>query len=231
MKASLKEKLVVDFRLNDQKTIAQAAEVLPKVSVSKFSGSVDIDVVLNLKEKQKKESIRGVVSLPHKFGADKKVIVFCSEKDIEKAKAAGATEAGLDELKQKVLDGKVEFDVVIATPDAMPKIIQLGKVLGPTGLMPNPKNGTVVTDVAEAIKGFVGGKMSFKMVPGQGIIRNKVAKVDMTTAQIVENITAYLKGVFAETKKLSSTPFKKVVVKPTMGPSIRLDVNDILAQM
>jgi len=231
MKASQKEKLIVDFRLNDQKTIDQAAEVLPKVSVSKFSGSVDIDVVLNLKEKQKKESIRGVVSLPHKFGEDKKVIVFCSEKDIEKAKAAGAIEAGLEELKQKVLDGKIEFDVVIATPDAMPKIIQLGKVLGPTGLMPNPKNGTVVTDVAEAIKGFVGGKMSFKMVPGQGIIRNKVAKVDMTAAQIVENITAYLKGVFAETKKLSSTPFKKVVVKPTMGPSIRLDVNDILARM
>lgn len=231
MKASKKDTLTKEYNLDVTKTVEQAAEILPKVSVSKFSGSVDIDVVLNVKEKQKKESIRGVVSLPHTFGADKKVIVFCSEKDIEKAKAAGAVDAGMDELKEKVMEGKIDYDVVIATPDAMPKIIQLGKVLGPTGLMPNPKNGTVVTDVAEAVKGFAGGKMNFKMIQGQGIIRNKVAKVDMKPEQIVENLVAYLKGVFAETKKLSGTPFKKVLVKPTMGPSIKLDINDIMSKL
>src|ERR1041385_6542044 len=134
-------------KITEIKTLEEAAKLLPEVSTSKFVGSVDVDIVLNLKDKQKKETIRGGFTLPNSLGEEKKVIVFCEESYVKDALSAGATAAGLDDLIAKVDKG----DVVIATPSAMPKMARLGKVLGPKGLMPNPKNGTITTDIAKSV--------------------------------------------------------------------------------
>jgi large subunit ribosomal protein L1 len=227
----VKKDLTKEFNLNELKTLESAVELLPKLSTSKFVGGVDLDIVLNLKEKQKKESVRGSVDLPHKFGEAKKVVVLCDEKDIKTALAAGAFMAGLDDVKEALLNGTVQPDIVISTPDVMTKIVQLAKVLGPKGLMPNPKNGTISADVDKTVKSFVGGKMNFKMTPDQGVIRSKVGKLDMNSTQLTENIVAFLKSVFAESKKLNANPFKKIIVKPTMGGSVKLDISDIISKV
>lgn len=213
------------------KTIDEAVKVLPEISTSKFVGSVDMDIVLNLKDKQKKETVRGSVTLPNSMGEDKKVIVFAEENLVKEAMDAGASKAGLDELVEEVMKGSVDFDVVITTPSAMPKLVKLGKVLGPKGLMPNPKNGTITTDIAKTVQSFKAGRLNFKSVPEQGSIKLKVAKVDMGADKIKENILAVLKGVFQEAKRLSANPFKQVIVKPTMGSSIKLDVSDIIRSL
>jgi len=209
-------------------SLDEAIKILPELSKSKFIGSVDIDIVLNLKEKQKKESIRGNVTLPFSLGDDKKVIVLCEEKDETIALKAGATKAGLQSLVDELMQGFNDFDIVIATPSVMPQIIRLGKVLGPKGLMPNPKNGTITMEIAKTVESFKAGKINFKSTPDQGTIRMKVAKVDMKSEQVKENIVALLKAVFAETKKFASNPFKKVTLSPTMGAGVKLDIGDII---
>jgi large subunit ribosomal protein L1 len=222
---------VENINLKGPKTIAEASALLPNISRSKFVGSVDIDIVLSLKENQKKESVRGSVNLPNASGDAKRVVVLCEEKDVKRAKDAGAVDAGLADLAEKIEKGTVGFDVVVATPEVMPKIVKLGKVLGPKGLMPNPKNGTVTSNIAETIQGYASGKTDFKMLQGQGVIRGKIGKLDLTPEQIEANIYAFLKGVYAETKKLNAAPFKKVTVSPTMGPGLRIDNSDIIARI
>lgn len=208
-------------------TLEDASKLLPEVSTSKFTGSVDIDIVLNLKEKQKKEIVRGGVTLPHSLGDSKKVAVICEEKDEKLALEAGADMAGLS-VVEEIAKGNLNFDVLIATPSTMGQMVKIGKILGPKGLMPNPKNGTVVTDVAKAVLSFKAGRLNFKSVPDQGVIRLKVAKVDMTPEKIQENIVALLKAIFSEAKKLTSSPFKRVTISPTMGAGLKIDVNDIM---
>lgn len=225
------EKETTNFDKNKQYTLDEAATLLPSLSTSKFTGSVDLDVVLKLKDNQKKEVIRGSINMPHSFGEEKKVIVFCEENDVNTALKAGAVKAGLDDLMKELQDGFSDFDIVLATPSVMPKIVKIGKVLGPKGLMPNPKNGTVTTDIEKTISSFKSGRVNFKSAPDQGVIRLRVAKLDMAAEQIKENLLETLKAIFNEAKKLSSNPFKKVSVKPTMGTSIKLDVNDIIKQL
>jgi large subunit ribosomal protein L1 len=220
--------LTEKFDLRESKTIEEASKLLPKISTSKFTGSVDIDIVLDLKEKQKKESVRGSINLPHNTGDSKRVIVFCEEKDEEKAKKAGVVEVGLDELVKKVSKGWSDFDVVVATPAVMPKIARLGKTLGPKGLMPNPKTGTVTNDIKKTVENYMSGKMDFKMMQGHGTIRAKIGTLDMNPEEIQENLTEFLKAVFTEVRRLNPRPFKKVTVSPTMGPGIKLDINDIM---
>jgi large subunit ribosomal protein L1 len=212
-------------------SLNEASEMLPKLSTSRFVGAINVDIVLNLKEKQKKESIRGSVTLPNSMGDDKKVVVICEEKDEKAALAAGADKAGSDKLVEEILNGYSDFDILIATPSQMPKMVKLGKVLGPKGLMPNPKNGTVTTDVEKTVQSFKAGKLNFKSTPDQGVIRMKVAKADMKPEQIKENVVVLLKEVFNESKKYASNPFKKIVISPTMGAGVKLDVNDIMAQI
>lgn len=212
-------------------SLKEALEVLPKISTSKFVGTVNVDVVLNLKEKQLKESLKGSAELPNKFGETKKIVVLCEEKDVSIAKKAGAVDAGLTDLVEKMMANKVEYDVVIATPSVMPKIVALGKILGPKGLMPNPKNGTISTDVEKAVASFMGGKINFKMEQGQGVIRAGVAKLDMTAEQMTENVNAFLKAALSEAKKFGSNPFKQITLSPTMGAGVKLDLNDIIANV
>lgn len=210
--------------------VAEACTFLAELSTSKFVGSVDIDVVLDVPEKHKKTNIAGSVTLPHQAGEAKKVIAFCQGEDVKTAKAAGATDAGLEDLVKKVEEGKIAFDVVVATPDVMPKIAKLGKVLGPKGLMPNPNNGTVTKDVAATISEFVSGKQNFKKSEQQ-VIRGKIAKLDMQPSQIEANVVAFLKAVMAEARKVNPQPLKKVTVSPTMGAGVRLELNNILERI
>jgi large subunit ribosomal protein L1 len=218
-------------KITEVKTLDEAIKLLPEVSTSKFVGSVDVDILLNLKDKQKKETIRGSVNLPNSLGEEKKVIVFCEESDAKDAIKAGATKAGLEDLIEEVMKGGVEFDIVIATPSAMPKMAKLGKVLGPKGLMPNPKNGTITTDIAKSVESFKAGRLNFKSQPDHGVIRMKVAKVNMDSEKIKENVLALLKSVNTEVKKMTATPFKQVSIKPTMGSIIKLDISDIMRQV
>lgn len=213
------------------KNLEEAIEFIKSSSKSKFIGSVDLDIQLNLREKQRKEVVRGSVNLPNSMGDEKKVIVFCDEKDVDAALNAGAVKAGLDSLMAELDKGFNDFDVVIATPSVMPKIVRVAKVLGPKGLMPNPKNGTITTDIAKTVKSFIAGRINYKTAQDQGVIRLKVAKVDMDTSKISENIIAVLQSVATESKKLVSNPFKKIVISPTMGAGVKLDISDIMQKL
>ena len=214
-----------------EKTIIEAIAILKSGKKRNFVESVDIDIRIHLKDKQKKESLKGSVSLPNTFGSEKRVIVFCEDKDVSAAKKAGAIEAGLVNLEKKVADGWNEFDVVIATPSVMPKIARLGKALGPKGLMPNPKNGTISDDIESAVKSFKEGKMNFQMEQGHGLIKASIGKVDMEDEKLLENVIIFLKAVVIEAKKLNPNPLKRVILKKTMGSGIKLDLNDIIASI
>lgn len=213
------------------KTLEDAIEFIKGSTTSKFVGSVNIDILLNLKDK--KEVLRGSVTFPHSLGDEKKVIVFADEKEAKIALAAGADKVGLDDLLKEVLDGFTDFDVVISTSSAMPKIVRAAKILGPKGLMPNPKNGTVVqsADLEKSVKSFKAGKINFKSIQDQGTIKLKIGKLDMPTQSIAENTIELFKSIIAEAKKGGMGLFKKITISPTMGASVKVEVNDIIQRI
>lgn len=214
----------VNALVSDKKySVAEAAELLPKVSLSKFAGSANLDVILTLKEKQANESIRGSIVFPNQFGELKTVVVLAEGEKVNEAKAAGADYVGLDEIVAKIDKGWVEFDVVIATPAVMPKIARLGKVLGPRQLMPNPKTGTVTDNVTAAVKSYKAGKIDFKMDAGK-TVKVRFGKLDMEPAKLAENLQAAVDAVRNETRKLGPTALRKALVTPTMGPSIAIEI-------
>jgi large subunit ribosomal protein L1 len=198
-------------------SVAEAAALLPKLSLSKFAGSATLDVVLSLKDKQANESVRGSVVFPNSFGEEKRVLVL-AEPDKQRD-AAGADFVGLDDLVEKISGGWLEFDVVIATPAVMPKIARLGKILGPRQLMPNPKTGTVTEKLEQAVKMYKSGKIDFKM-DGQKTIKLRFAKLDMTPEQIEQNLNAAIEAIKNEIRRLGAEALRKMIVSPTMGPSI-----------
>jgi large subunit ribosomal protein L1 len=206
----------------------EAAELLKQVSTTKFTGSVDIDIVLNVTEKQKKDVISGSTTLPHQVGQAVRVAVITSGENQEIAKKAGADLVGMKEIIEDISKGKLDFDVLIATAEAMPQLARHGKILGPRGLMPSPKNETVTTDVAKTVASYKAGKLNFKS-SDQSAIRARVGKLDMTAEQIAENISSFVAAVYEEAKKLGSQPFKKITVSPTMGQGVRLDVTSVLS--
>lgn len=226
----MKQAKNLNLEKNKEYTLSEAVATLKQVSTSKFVGTVNIDVVIKKSKKNQNDSLKGSVALPHKFGSEKKVIVFADEKLAEEAKKAGAVDAGLEELMAKVESSAVVFDVVLATPDVMPKIAKLGRVLGPKGLMPNPTNGTIGTNVTEMVKGYMGGRMNFKM-SDQAVVRAGVAKLDMEDGQIAENIQAILKTILVEGKKFGGQPFAKVTISPTMGKGLKLNLTDLYTKL
>jgi len=200
----------------------EAVKLLPEISYSKFPGSIEISVYLNLNDKQKKESIRGAYTLPHSFGKEVRVLVFCDPSEAKKA--VGADFVGADDLVKEVEGGKSDFDMVICTPMMMPKIAKLGKVLGSKGLMPNPKNGTITTDLESTIKTFKSGRKNYKATE-VGLIVGVVGKTSMKADELKANIIAFLEAIYNDTKKFNPTPIKSVALCPTMGPKISIDVN------
>ncbi len=202
-------------------SVDEAAELLSKISLSKFVGGADLTVNLSLKDKQANESIRGSITYPNRFGAEARVVVLTSpDKQIE-AKKAGADHVGLDDLVEKISGGWIDFDVVIASPDAMVKIARLGKVLGPRQLMPNPRTGTVTDKIEAAVTQYKSGKTDFKMDAGKSI-KLSFGKLDMEPSKLAENLQTAIDAIHSETRRLGLNAIKSIVVKPTMGPVLKI---------
>lgn len=208
-------------------TLEDASKLVKEVNTTKFDASVDIHVKLGVDPKKADQAIRGTASLPHGTGKSKSVLVFCTPDLEDEAKAAGADYVGLDEFITKIEQGWTDVDVVIATPSVMPKIARLGRVLGPRNLMPNPKSGTVTTDLTKAITEVKGGKIAFK-IDKFGIIHASIGRVSFSGEQIKDNakeLIVTLSKMKPSTAK--GTYFKSITMASTMSPGIPVDSKSI----
>jgi large subunit ribosomal protein L1 len=205
-------------------SLPDAIEKVRSFKSVKFDQSIECVLQLGIDPKQADQLVRGSVSLPNGIGKQKKVIAFCEDQDIEAARKAGAVEAGCDELVKKVSDGWMDFDVAIASPKVMGKVGKLGRVLGPQGKMPSPKNGTVTADVLTAVAEFAAGKVEFKNDAG-GNVHAIVGKQSFEPQKLAENVDAfvsYIKKIKPAAAK--GTYIKKMYLSSTMGPGIVVNV-------
>lgn len=210
-------------------TPQEAFTLMKSLPLAKFREGVDISVNLGIDARKSDQAVRGSVVLPKGTGRDIRVAVFTSTAHAEKAQSAGADIVGLEDLAEKVKAGEMNFDVVIATPDAMRIVGQLGQVLGPRGLMPNPKDGTVTMDVINAVKNAKSGQVRYR-TDKAGILHCPIGKVDFSIADLTENLEAML--VALKKVKPSSAKgvyIKKITVSSTMGPGLQIDVSSIAA--
>ena len=208
-------------------SLEQAADVLKTISYTKFDSSVDIDVRLGVDPRKADQMVRGVVTLPHGTGKEVRVLVLCTPDKEEEAKAAGADYVGLDEYIKKIEQGWTDIDVIITMPSVMAKVGKLGKVLGPRGLMPNPKSGTVTPDVAKAVKEVKAGKIDFK-VDKTGIIHTSVGKVSFGTEQLTQNAQEVINTLLRlKPSSAKGTYVKSIHLSSTMSPGVNIDKNTI----
>ena len=208
-------------------TLKEAAELVKEVTFTKFDASVDIDVRLGVDPRKANQMVRGTVSLPHGTGKQVRVLVLCTADAEAGAKEAGADYVGLDEYIEKIKGGWTDVDVIITQPAIMGKIGALGRVLGPRGLMPNPKSGTVTPDVAKAVKEVKQGKIDFKVDKG-GIVHTSIGKVSFNATQIQENAKAFV-DMLVKLKPTTAkgTYLKSVYLSSTMSPGIKVDTKSI----
>lgn len=208
-------------------SISDAVALLKEVSKVKFSETVDAAINLGIDPRKSDQAVRGASSLPHGTGKDVRVAVFTSGANAEAAKQAGAEFVGMDELAAEIKGGMMDFDVVIADPAAMRVVGQLGQVLGPRGLMPNPKTGTVTPNVVEAIKNAKAGQVRFRADKG-GIIHGGIGKISFEATAIKENLEALLNDL-KRVKPSSSKGIylKKVSLSTTMGPGLTIDLSSL----
>lgn len=204
-------------------SLEKAAEILKEISYTKFDASVDIDVRLGVDPRKADQMVRGVVALPHGTGKDVRVLVLCSPDKVEEAKAAGADHVGLDDYIAKIESGWTDIDVIITMPTVMAKLGRLGRVLGPRGLMPNPKSGTVTLEVGKAVKEVKAGKIDFK-VDKTGIIHTSIGKVSFGADKIVDNALEVI-NILMKLKPSSAkgTYVKSINLSSTMSPGIIID--------
>jgi len=208
-------------------SIPEAMELVKEVNTAKFDASVDLHIRLGVDPRKADQAIRGTVNLPNGTGKSKTVLVFCTPDKEEEAKEAGADYVGLDDLVQKVQDGWTDFDVAIAMPQVMAKVGRIGRVLGPRGLMPNPKTGTVTPDVASAVRDVKGGKISFR-VDKFGIIHTTIGRVSFTPEQLAGNAKELLTTLQSMRPASAKGIFmRSVTVASTMSPGIPVDVKAI----
>jgi large subunit ribosomal protein L1 len=211
-------------------TLQDAVKEIKSRSKTKFDETVEIAMNLGIDPKHADQNVRGVVSLPAGTGKSVRVAVFAKGDKAEAAKKAGADIVGADDLAEQVQAGKMDFDRVIATPDMMVTVGKLGKVLGPRGLMPNPKLGTVTADVAEAVKAAKGGQVEFRAEKA-GIIQAGVGKVSFSEADLVNNVKAFVSAITkAKPAGAKGTYIQKVSLASTMGPGLKLDVATLAAE-
>ena len=205
-------------------TVAEAVKVVKSMPATKFDATVNLVLSLGVDPKQPEQALRGAISLPHGLGVSKKVIAFCDGDDAAKAKAAGAIEAGADDLIKKISEGWTDFDVAVATPAMMRSVSKLGRILGPQGKMPSPKAGTVVTDIPTAVKEYSAGKVEFRTDDG-GNVHVPVGKASFDEVKLSDNVEAFL-GHIKRIKPATSkgTYLKKVCLATSMSPAVELDV-------
>jgi large subunit ribosomal protein L1 len=203
----------------------EAATLAKESSPTKFDGTVEVAMRLGVDPRKADQMVRGTVSLPHGTGKTARVIVFATGDKAEEARAAGAEKVGSDDLIQEIQDGFLDFDAAIATPDQMAKVGRIARVLGPRGLMPNPKTGTVTPDVAKAVTDIKGGKINFR-VDKQSNLHLIIGKASFSVEQLVENYAAALDEVLRAKPSASKGKYlKKVTFTTTMGPGIPVDAN------
>ncbi|MGE0771020.1 MAG: 50S ribosomal protein L1 [Cyclobacteriaceae bacterium] len=224
-----KNRKAVLAKYNPEKeySLEDAAAVLKEITFTKFDASVDLDIRLGIDPKKSDQMVRGVVTLPHGLGKTVRVLVLCTPDKEQEAKDAGAEHVGLDEYIKKIEGGWTDVDVIITMPTVMAKVGKLGKVLGPRGLMPNPKSGTVTLEVGKAVKEVKAGKVDFK-VDKQGIIHASIGKASFSADKLKDNASELINTI-AKLKPASAKGayFRSICISSTMSPGIMIDKSTI----
>ena len=207
--------------------LEEAVKLIKECATVKFDETVEIAMNLGVDPRHADQNVRGVVTLPHGTGKTVRVAVFAKGDKAEEAKSAGADIVGAEDLSEQIQGGKMDFDRCIATPDMMPLVGRLGKVLGPRGLMPNPKLGTVTNDVAEAVKAAKGGQVEYR-VEKAGIVHAGVGKASFANDALVENVKAFVGAISrAKPSGAKGTYIKRMSLSSTMGPGLKVDVGSV----
>ena len=215
------------FDRNTVYPLSEAADIVRKINYAGFDASVDLDIRLGVDPRKANQMVRGVVTLPHGTGKTVRVLVLCGPEKEDEAKEAGADYVGLDEYVEKIKGGWTDVDVVITTPNVMPKVGALGRILGPRGLMPNPKAGTVTMDVGKAVADVKGGKIDFK-VDKFGIVHAGIGKVSFDHEKIVENARELIQTILRlKPAAAKGTYVRSIFMSSTMSPGIRVDTKSV----
>jgi large subunit ribosomal protein L1 len=210
-------------------TLAEALPLVKKIKFAKFDETVELSIRLGVDPKHADQMVRGTVVLPHGLGKSKRVLVIASADKQKEAQEAGADITGGDDVVDKILGGWLDFDAVVATPDMMRGVGRLGKVLGPRGLMPNPKTGTVTTDIAKAVREIKAGKVEFR-VDKTGIVHAPVGKTSFDAEALVNNAQALVDSIVkAKPPAAKGRYLKSITVSSTMGPGVRIDTTSVEA--
>ncbi len=215
--------VLAKFNFDKEYSLEDASKMLKDITFTKFDSSVDLDIRLGVDPKKSDQMVRGVVALPHGIGKTVRVLVLCTPDKVQEAKEAGAEHVGLDDYIQKIEGGWTDIDVIICTPTVMAKVGKLGKVLGPRGLMPNPKSGTVTLEVGKAVKEVKAGKIDFK-IDKTGIIHVSIGKASFAADKIRDNALEMIQTV-AKLKPASAKGayFRSITISTTMSPGIAVD--------
>ena len=225
-----KNRKAVLAKYNPEKeySLEDASKLVKEITFTKFDASIDVDIRLGVDPKKSDQMVRGVVALPHGIGKVVRVLVLCTPDKVQEAKDAGAEHAGLDEFLQKIEGGWTDIDVIICTPTVMAKVGKLGKVLGPRGLMPNPKSGTVTSDVKTAVTEVKAGKIEFRVDKG-GNVHSTVGKASFDAAKLSDNVNTFINTIMrAKPSSAKGAYLKGIVISTTMGPSVRIDTADAI---
>jgi len=207
-------------------SVREAIDILKTCPTVKFDQTVEVSLKLGVDPRRSDQGVRGTVSLPNGTGKTMKILVFAKGDKVKEALDAGADYAGHEELFEKISGGWTDFDAVIATPDMMRDVGKLGKVLGPRGLMPTPKAGTVTTDLAKAVKELKGGKIEFKL-DRHGVVSNGVGKLSFQAGQLIENIQAFLVAIQrAKPASAKGHYLRSLAISSTMGPGLKIDLRE-----
>ncbi|MBR8534159.1 50S ribosomal protein L1 [Carboxylicivirga mesophila] len=227
-KLTKNKKLALEkFDTSKQYSLEDAAKLVKEITTTKFDASVDVDVRLGVDPRKANQMVRGVVTLPHGTGKETRVLVMCTPDKEEEAKAAGADHVGLDEYIEKIKGGWTDVDVIITMPSVMAKVGALGRILGPRGLMPNPKSGTVTMDIAKAVNEVKAGKIDFK-VDRYGIVHTSIGKVSFTEDKIVDNVKEFMSTIMKlKPSAAKGTYVKSISLSSTMSPGIRIEPKSV----
>ena len=222
-----RKEALAKFDKSKSYSLSEAVDIVKQITYTKFDASIDVNIRLGVDPRKANQMVRGSVTLPHGTGKTVRVLVLCNPDKAQEALDAGADYVGLDEYIQKIKDGWTDIDVVITTPNIMPKVGALGRILGPRGLMPNPKTGTVTMDVAKAVQEVKAGKIDFK-VDKYGIIAAGVAKVSFSPEKIVDNARELIQAVIKlKPAAAKGTYMKSVYISSTMSPGVQIDVKSV----
>ena len=222
-----RKEALAKFDKNQAYPLAEAVNIVKGITYTKFDASFDIDVRLGVDPRKANQMVRGIVTLPHGTGKVVRVLVLCTPDKEEEAKAAGADYVGLEEYVDKIKKGWTEVDVIITMPSVMPKIGALGKILGPRGLMPNPKAGTVTMEIGKAVAEVKAGKIDFK-VDKYGIIHTGIGKINFPAEKLVENAREMMATIIKlKPTAAKGTYIKSIYISSTMSPGVQVDVKSV----